>query len=106
MTTEPEFQTAEHEKTIISIMRRLPSERLSALIEFARFLEFQAKQSAPEISDEGTEPIEGDAKWDALLAKPKATLLLREMAQAARTEYAAGETTEINVGEDGRLKPL
>ncbi len=105
MMTETELQIAEYEKMLISIMRKLPSERLAALIEFARFLEFQANQSATKISNEEAELTEGDTKWDMLLSQPKSTLLLREMAQEARTEYTAGETTEIDIGEDGRLKP-
>jgi hypothetical protein len=44
-------------------------------------------------------------KWDELLARPKAKLLLREMAREARDEYAAGNTTKIGMTDDGRLKP-
>jgi hypothetical protein len=43
-------------------------------------------------------------KWDELLSRPKAKLLLREMAREAREEYAAGNTTKIGMTDDGRLK--
>ena len=105
MTTDTERQTTKFEETIISIMRRLPSERLPYLVEFARFLEFQAELSSIEVlGDEATESG-GDARWDELLARPKAKLLLREMAREARDEYAAGNTTKIGMTDDGRLKP-
>ncbi len=39
----------------------------------------------------------GDARWDELLARPKAKLLLREMAREARDEYTAGNTTKIGM---------
>ncbi|MCB8945807.1 MAG: hypothetical protein H6658_18825 [Ardenticatenaceae bacterium] len=104
MNTQTEPQVTEFEETILSIMRRLPAERWPALIEFARFLEFQAEQAAS-TTVEQVENSEGDARWDELLARPKAKLLLREMAQEARAEYAAGETTEIGLTDDGLLEP-
>lgn len=88
-----------HEQTVVRIMRRLPPERLVELVDFAQFLDFQAT-----VQNEGW--LEGDTmedKWDELLARPEAKRLLREMAHEARADYQAGQTTDINIAEDGRL---
>lgn len=101
METQTAVKPTDYEQTIISIMRKLPPERLPYLVEFARFLEFQttfAPDSTPLVPD-------GEAKWDELLAKPDAKQLMRQMAREARAEYLAGETSDIQLTEDGRLAP-
>ena len=103
--TKFELQPIEYEKTIIAIMRRLPSERLPYLVEFARFLEFQTKHPLAEPQPLEPEPSQGDTQWEALLAQTQAKSRLREMAQDAREEYTSGNTTEIGVTDDGYLKP-
>lgn len=103
--TKFELQPIEYEKTIIAIMRRLPSERLPYLVEFARFLEFQAKHPPSSLQPTELEQSDRDAQWEALLAQPQAKSRLREMAQDAREEYTSGNTTEIGVTDDGYLKP-
>jgi hypothetical protein len=49
--------------------------------------------------------LASEAKWDELLAKPEAKRLMRELAREARAEYLAGNTTEIQITEAGRLGP-
>ncbi len=103
MQTSPR---SSYEKTVIGIMRRLPPERLTHLVEFARFLEFETKIS--QVEDEAVKEkplLAGDKKWDELLAKPEAKALLRKMAREARAEYLAGETTKIQITDDDRLAP-
>jgi hypothetical protein len=46
-----------------------------------------------------------EAKWDELFARPEAKRLMRRLAREARAEYLAGNTTEIQTTEDGRLAP-
>ena len=105
MTTNSETQTIEYQQTVLSIMRRLPLDRLPYLVEFAQFLEFQAESSGP-MDDEGTDfESDGDAKWDELLARPESKRVLHEMARDARAEYNEGRTTEIGISDDGLLVP-
>jgi hypothetical protein len=88
-----------HEQAVLQIMRRLPPERLVELVDFARFLEFQAT-----VQDKGW--LEDDAaedQWDQLLARPEAKRLMREMAHEARADYQAGQTTDLHITEEGRL---
>ena len=101
METQTAVKPTDYEQTIITIMRKLPPERLPYLVEFARFLEFQttiAPDSSPLAPDD-------EEKWDELLAKPEAKHLMRQMAREARAEYKAGQTIDIQLTEDGRLAP-
>jgi hypothetical protein len=101
-------QSSEYEQTVINIVRKLPSEHVLQLIEFAKFLEFQ---SAKKINN-GTDKTEtedeisiSEAKWNQLFAKPEALRVLREMAKEALEDYHTGKTTDISLTEDGRLSP-
>ncbi len=96
-------QPSAYEQTVISIMRRLPPERVLELVDFARFLEFQSTRK----DDEGLEEAicADEERWDQLLARPEAKRVLREMACEAREDYHAEKTTGITITEDGRLAP-
>ena len=92
-------QSSQHEQTMVNIMRRLPRERQVELLDFARFLEFQTAAHAETHEEEALV----EDPWDELLARPEAKNLLREMAREARADYAAGQTTDISLTQDGRL---
>jgi chemotaxis regulatin CheY-phosphate phosphatase CheZ len=85
----------EYEARLVGIVRRLPPERVMQLVDFARFLEAE--------SEEGAEAVQ--AEWDDLLARPEAKRKLRDMAREAVDDYRAGQVTDIEVTEDGRLAP-
>ena len=76
-------------------MRRLPPERVIQLVDFARFLEAESEE----------EIAASDSNWDAVLTKPKAKRKLRDMAREALDDYRAGQATDIEIAEDGRLAP-
>jgi len=61
------YQPSVHEQTVLNIMRRLLPECVLQLVDFARFLEFQAT--------------------------PEAKRVMREVAREAREDYRAGQTT-------------
>jgi hypothetical protein len=103
METQAVKQQTTYEQTVITIMRKLPPDRLPYLVEFARFLEFQTTKAGD--LDWLEESPENEAKWDELFARPESQRLLREMAREARAEYLAGNTTGIQITEDGRLAP-
>jgi hypothetical protein len=113
MNTLTPVQLTEDEQTLITIARKLPPERLPSLVEFAHFLEFQAaKAGKTDWYDEDEEPVEteedmtaDEAKWDELFSRPESKRLLRKLAREARAEYRAGNTTEIQITDDGRLAP-
>ena len=95
--TTPQRQ---NEQKLMAIARRLPPERLTHLIAFARFLEYEAKED--ELT---TSYTEGDARWDELLASSEGQQTLLKLAREAQEEYEAGQTTAITVTDDGRLAP-
>ncbi len=102
MTTTSQSPTAE--QTVIRILRHLPPERARQLVDFARFLEFQTTARYTEWLEETEETIRtSEEQWDQLLAGPAAKDLLRDMAREAREEYQAGQTTDIELTDDGRL---
>ena len=97
------------EQTVIQIMRKLSPERVSELIDFARFLEFQATERYQDwVKTEAVRDDQagaGDQRWEEILAQPEAKRLMRQMAREAREDYRAGRTTEMVETDDGRLAP-
>ncbi|MBN1657352.1 MAG: ATP-dependent DNA ligase [Anaerolineae bacterium] len=65
-------------------------------------LEFQ---TSGEFADRIAQEKESEEQWDELLARPDSQKLLREMAQVAREDYAAGRTTGIIETDEGELGP-
>jgi hypothetical protein len=109
MEAQTPYQSSTPEQMVIQIMRQLPPERVSELVDFARFLEFSATERYRDWIEADNEGQEGsddaDQRWDALFARPEARQLMRQMAKEAREEYHAGRTTEIVETEDERLAP-
>lgn len=112
METQTILELTGYEEKLMTIIRRLPPDRLPYLVEFAHFLEFQAAKirdtdwSEEDVEDFGIGEEEADeAKWDELFARPEAKQVMRELAHEARADYLAGNTTEIQITEDGQLAP-
>lgn len=104
MEKQREFGASHHERTVISIMRRLSPEHVAQLVNFAHFLELQATQAYKKYL-EGESSETGDEKWEKLFADSEAKRVMREMAYEAREAYYAGQTTDIEITEDERLSP-
>jgi hypothetical protein len=109
METQTAYQSLTPEQTVIRIMRRLAPERVAALVDFARFLEYRAAEDIgdwPEIENAATDQAgDADQRWEELFARPEAKEVMRQMAREAREDFYAGRTTEIVDTEDGRLAP-
>ena len=102
------LQPTIHEQSLISIVRKLPTERVSQVIDLARFIEWPVSDSDNDDwlddSEESEEEIRAsEEKWDRLLAKPEAQRLMMEMAREALVEHDAGLTMEMGFDEDGNL---
>jgi hypothetical protein len=100
-----ENQATSLEQTLVNIVRTLPPERVSELVDFARFLQALVIRTREAQEWKEVQDSEGDKKWDELLARAESQELLLEMAREARADYYAGRTTEIDITEDGRLAP-
>lgn len=88
------------EQQLLAIARKLPAERLTHLIAFARFLEYELTEDQEVVSYTAA-----DARWDELLASPEGQQTLLKLAREAEEEYEAGQTTEIILTDDDRLAP-
>jgi hypothetical protein len=93
-------ETRKYERALIQIVRRLPPERASEVLDFAQFLEFQAARTG-----EGKVYTEDDARWDALLATAESQRLLEKMADEALSEIEAGQARPMVFAEDGEIVP-
>lgn len=93
-------ETANYEKKIVAIVRRLPAERGKQLLDFARFLAFETLSSTElDFLDDVVES-EADAKWDALLASDEGQTALEHLADAALAAIKMGTNTPIIVTDD------
>ena len=109
MEMQTTFQGKEYEQRLLEIVRKLPSERISQVIDFAQFLESQGTKTYDEdLLDEG-ESEEGiaveNARWDALLATDESQRLLEEMADEALADIQAGHVRPMVFTEDGEIAP-
>jgi len=94
-------QVEKIEQALIHTVRRLPPERASEVLDFARFLEIQEARAG------GEEPeyTEDDARWDALLATEASQRLLEKLADEALAEIEAGKAQPMVFTEDGEIAP-
>lgn len=109
MKAQTSFPYTTIEEAVIKIMRKLPPERVSELVDFARFLEFRATEYDEDWVEAQSEEVNQaettEQRWGELLAQPEAKRLMRQMAREAREDYHAGRSTEIVETQDGRLAP-
>lgn len=93
-------ETANYEKKIVAIVRRLPAERGKQLLDFARFLAFETFNTTElDFLDEVVQ-TEADAKWDTLFASHEGQTALDHLADAALAAIKAGTNTPIIVTDD------
>lgn len=100
-----ESQATSLEQTLLNIVKTLPPERVSELVDFARFLQALVIRTRQESEWEPEAQGPGDQRWDDLLARAESQELMLELAREARAEYQAGNTTEIDITTDGLLAP-
>ena len=109
METQTSYHASTPEQTVLRIMRKLTPERVAALVDFARFLEYRAAEGVGgwlETNSAATDEAgDADQRWDELLARPEAKEVMRQMAREAREDFYAGRATELVDTEDGRLVP-
>ncbi len=107
METQMVSSTVAYERKLIGILRRLPPERVSEVVDFAQFLESQIKPDERALDEDVSEEhIAADnARWDALLATDASQRLLEKMADETLAEIQAGRTRPMTFTEDGDIAP-
>ncbi len=95
-----------NEQKLVEIIRRLPPERVSEVIDFAQFLEFLTGQESMLDKEMSEEQISAEnERWDALLATEESQRLLEKMADEALAEIQAGRARPMAFTEDGEITP-
>lgn len=83
-------ETANYEKKLVAIVRRLPAERGKQLLDFARFLAFETFNTTElDFLDDVIETA-ADAKWDDLFASDEGQTALDRLADEARWQASSG----------------
>lgn len=88
----------EYEQQLSQIVHKLPLERVTQVVDFARFIENQEEEEENEVAIQASE-----AKWDELFARPEAQAKMLEMANEALADDDAGLTFEMKLDEDGNI---
>jgi len=101
------LQIETHEQKLVGIVRRLPLERVSQVIDFAQFLESQSiETSGDDLPSEDEKAIMAEnARWDALLATDESQRLLEELADAALADIQAGHARPMVLPAEGEIAP-
>lgn len=103
MKSEPTVALTASEETLLHIVRKLPPERVSEVIDFAQFIEWQTttrRKTDTSSKDDTQARIDDDEEWDRLFASPEAQRVMLEMAREALAEAEAGLTVEMAFDED------
>lgn len=101
MNAQPIEQLKNYEQILAHILRDLPLERVSQVVDFARFMAAQAEKSL--IEETAAEIRASEEKWDALFAQPAAQSLMWQLAQEALAEDDLGLTMEMVFDKEGNL---
>lgn len=106
MDTQVDSKKAQYEEALLRIVRALPPERVSEIVDFARFVQLLAVATEEELDDAETEgEVQADEeKWDRLLALPEAQQLLEQMADEALTGIKAGQAAPMIFTKEGEIE--
>ncbi len=91
MAVQTNVLTSYEQELIRIIHHALPVERIAQVVDFARYVETQAREDFISLDDEHEEDIlAGEARWDAQFAASQEGL--QRMADRVRQEVRAGRT--------------
>ncbi|MBF0228816.1 MAG: hypothetical protein HQK63_04390 [Desulfamplus sp.] len=101
------FEPTIYEQQLISIIRRLPTDQISQVVAFAKFLELQFREvpNFPYQNETEKNIAEENKQWDRLFARDDSQRLLEKMADEALAEINEGKVKKIIFTEDGQIKP-
>jgi hypothetical protein len=98
-------KTAQYEKALLSIVRSLPPERVSEIVDFARFLQIVVSAEATVAGNSDAEAVADDEAWDRLLARPEAQALLDKLAHEALAAIESGQARPMIFTPEGKIAP-
>jgi hypothetical protein len=86
-----------NEQKLINIVKTLPPEQVSQLVDYAQFLQMKSSQtydSLPSVENEMEEDSADEALWDAQFAD--SIDILEQLAAEALAEHRAGKTVVLD----------
>ena len=101
-------QPTVYEQQLIRIIRRLPDDRISQVVDFAKFLEFEIRDVSNNLINQNEteeEIAQENNQWDTLLARDDAQRLLEKMADEALSEINAGHAKPMIFTQNGQIEP-
>jgi len=100
-TLEPSL----YEEVLISILRRLPNERVIQILDYARYIQSQTREDFDFLDDEESEEdiIADEVRWDDQFAETQEGL--QKMVDKVRAEIRAGRTMPMVFKKDGSIAP-
>jgi hypothetical protein len=92
-----------YEQTLVSILRTLPIERVAQVLDYARYVQSQAKEDHLILDEDETEEeiLADEALWDAQFTATQAGL--GQMAEKVRTDIRAGKSRPMVFTKDGGI---
>ena len=104
MAIKTALQPSAYEQALISIVRKLPVERIVQILDYARFIQSQTVEDFFPDDDESESDILADeARWDAQFAATQDGL--KKMADKVRADIQAKRTMPMVFTKDGRIAP-
>lgn len=104
MAVQINVPSSVYEQELIQIVHALPVERIAQVLDFARYVESQAREDFISLDDEQEEDILADeARWDAQFAATQDGL--KRMAERVRQEIRAGRTQAMKFTKNGGMRP-
>lgn len=105
MKTETTLEPSLYEQALISIVRKLPIERVVQILDYARYIQTQTNEDFGFLDDDETEQeiLADEARWDAQFAATQEGL--SQMANKVRAEIGAGRSMPMFFKKDRRIAP-
>ncbi|CAN2040558.1 DUF2281 domain-containing protein [Candidatus Magnetomoraceae bacterium gMMP-15] len=93
-----------YEQKLIGIIRKLPSDCILQIIDFARFLEFQLTTHLINHDESEEDIVKENDQWDKLLATDESQKLLEKMADEAMAQINAKNARPMLLTKEGKIK--
>lgn len=105
MASQTALDLSTYEQALVQIVHTLPAERIVQILDYARYIQEQARKDATLIEEDANEEtiLADEAKWDATFAATQTGL--KKMADKVRTEIRAGHSQPMRFTQDGRIIP-
>lgn len=105
MTAPIALDISTYERVLMQIVRTLPEERIIQILDYARYVQGQARDDFALLEEDATEEaiVADEARWDAQFSATQPGL--KKMADKVRAEIRAGNSQAMRFTQDGKIVP-